>query len=445
MKSLMFPYSYHRTPYHQYNAAKYLQLPVQSQPTASISVANGDKVPSYREPISLLPLRHCDHRIRLKAGSEVVVVRPYRYPHLQKDEIERQCTLMLEQGLIRPGTSPFSSPVLLVKKHDHTWRFCVDYRELKTKTVKDKFPIPVVDELLDELHVAKNFTKLDLQSDYHQVRMYPPDIEKTAFRTHHDHFEFIVMPFGLSNAPSTFQALMNEVAYLGQVITTTGVTMDPEKIAAIHQWPPPRNIAALRGFLGLLIMIALMRANRKLYSGFARIFIGQVKSDISMDFIEGLPKAAGQSILFVVVVRFSRYAHFIPMAHPYTTATVAQAFFENFVRLHSIPESIVSDRDVDFTSNFWKDLFRLCGTKVKYSSAYHPQIYGQTEVVDITIEMYYSPKKWVQCIIGVEYCYNTSFHTALQETLFKILYGRDPPHLLSYAKGSTRVDAVDQV
>eukprot|EP00253_Pinus_taeda_P010658 PITA_10658 len=171
----------------------------------TICIPFADSRQVFDKPDEFPPSRgEHDHSITLVPGAQPPNVCPYRYPFVQKNEIEKIIKELLEAGVIHPSTSPYSSPMVMVLMNDGQWHMCLDFRALNNIMVKDKFPIPVVDDFLDELNGAQFFTKLYLRSGYHQIRMKEVHIPKTAFRTHEGHYEFLVMPFGLCNAPSTF-------------------------------------------------------------------------------------------------------------------------------------------------------------------------------------------------------------------------------------------------
>jgi hypothetical protein len=159
----------------------------------------------------LLPKREIEFTIDLVPGTGPISKAPYRMAPAKLKELKEQSQDLLDKGFIRPSASPWGAPVLFVKKKDGSMRLCIDYKELNKVTIRNKYPLPRLDDLFDQLQGSQVFSKIDLRSGYHQLRVKEEDIPKTAFRTRYGHYEFLVMPFGLTNAPVVFMDLMNRV------------------------------------------------------------------------------------------------------------------------------------------------------------------------------------------------------------------------------------------
>lgn len=283
-------------------------------------------------PKVLPPRRAIDHEISLIPGARPPARGAYRMAPPELKELRRQLDELLDAGFIRPSKAPYGAPVLFQKKQDGSLRLCIDYRALNKVTVKNHYPIPLIADLFDQLGDATYFTKLDLRSGYHQVRIAAGDEEKTACVTRYGAFDWLVMPFGLTNAPATFCTLMNqvfqeyldkfvvvylddiviysktleehqkhlrkvfvklrehhlfvkrekcafaqqEIGFLGHIVGAGKIRMDPKKIQAIRDWPSPKNITELRSFLGL---VNYYRRFIKGYSGKASLLTDLLKKE----------------------------------------------------------------------------------------------------------------------------------------------------------------------
>ncbi|GJR42687.1 putative reverse transcriptase domain-containing protein [Tanacetum coccineum] len=197
----------------------------------------------------LPPTRQVEFQIDLIPGAAPVARAPYRLAPSEMKELSEQLKELSDKGFIRPSSSPWGDPVLFVKKKDGSFRMCIDYRELNKLMVKKRYPLPIIDDLFDQLQRSSVYSKIDLRSGYHQLRVREEDIPKTAFRTRYGHYEFQFMPFGLTNAPAVFIDLMNR--FLGHVIDSEGIHVDPAKIESIKDWASPKSPTEIRQFLGL--------------------------------------------------------------------------------------------------------------------------------------------------------------------------------------------------
>ncbi|GJW91471.1 putative nucleotidyltransferase, ribonuclease H [Tanacetum coccineum] len=207
-----------------------------------------------------LPVREIEFRIKLILGATPVVKSPYRLEPSELEELSGQLKELQDRGFIRPSLSPWGAPVLFVKKKDGSFRMCIDYRELKKLTVKNRYPLPRIDDLFDQLQGSQLFSNIDLRSGYHQLRVQEDDIPNNAFRTRYGHFEFTVMPYGLTNAPAVFMDLMNRVCrtYLYKFVIVfiddiliysktreehvehLRIHVEPSNIEAVKNWKAPR-------------------------------------------------------------------------------------------------------------------------------------------------------------------------------------------------------------
>ena len=255
----------------------------------------------------LPPDRDVQFNIELQPGTAPISRRAYRMPPKELVELKTQLQELIEKGFIQPSSSPWGCPAIFVKKKDETLRLCVDYRPLNEVTIKNKYPLPRIDLLFDQLAGAKVFSKIDLRSGYHQIKIKPEDIPKTAFTTRYGLYEYLVMSFGLTNALAHFMYLMNsvfmpeldkfvvvfiddilvysknkeehakhlrivltrlrehqlyakfskcgfwlkEVQFLGHILSAEGVAVDPSKVKDVLDWKPPTTVHQVRSFLGL--------------------------------------------------------------------------------------------------------------------------------------------------------------------------------------------------
>nr|GEV89844.1 putative reverse transcriptase domain-containing protein [Tanacetum cinerariifolium] len=370
---------------------------------------------------------------------------PYRLAPSEMKELSDQLKELADKGFIRPSSSPWGAPVLFVKKKDESFRMCIDYRELNKLTVKNRYPLSRIDDLFDQLQGSSVYSKIDLRSGYHQLRVWEEDIPKTAFRTRYRHYEFQDMPFGLTNAPAVFMDLLNWIARPMTKLTQKKVKFNwgdkqeedfqiiKQKLCSASILALPKGSedfvvycdASIKGKTNVvadalsqkecikplrvhaLVMTISLDLPRQILEAQTKAMkpenlksedVGYMLVENSKDLEKSrkekleprvtklLRTQSENDTIWVVVDRLTKSVHLLPIKETDPMDKLARLYLKKVVTRHEIPVSIICDHDPRFTSNFWKAFQKAMGTRLDMSMAYHPETDGQSERTIQTLE-----------------------------------------------------------
>ncbi|GKB91339.1 putative reverse transcriptase domain-containing protein [Tanacetum coccineum] len=432
----------------------------------------------FPKDLPRLPLpQQVEFQIELVPGVAPVARAPYRLAPLEMQELSNQLQELTDKGFIRPSLSPWGALVLFVKKKDGSFRMCIDYRELNKLTVKNRYPLPRIDDLFDQLQGSSVYSKIDLRSGYHQLRVREEDIPKTAFRTRYGHYEFQVMPFGLTNAPAVFMDLINRVCrpYLDKfVIVFIDDILIYSKCKEEHEKHLKQILELLKKeqlyakfskyefwiltvqFLGHVIdSQGLARYYRRFIEGFSKIELLNAydceiryhpgKANIVADALsrkERLKPLRVRSLGMMIISPL--------LSHILKAQTKAvkeenvknknllrlsvknhQGYYNNTRFLYGSGKEPRWILDSKITSNFWQSLQKAFETQLDMSTAYHPQTDGQRKRTIQTLEdmliafIINFGKSWDNDLPLVKFSYNNSYHSSLKSSPFEALYGQN--------------------
>ncbi|GJX26989.1 putative reverse transcriptase domain-containing protein [Tanacetum coccineum] len=392
----------------------------------------------------LPPVRQVEFHVDLIPGAAPVARSPYRLAPSEMQELFNQLQELSDQGFIRPSTSPWGAPVLFVKKKDGSFRMCIDYRELNKLTVKNHYPLPRIDDLFDQLQGLSVYSKIDLRSGYHQLRVRDEDIPKTAFRTRYGHYEFQVMPFGLTNAPVVFMDLMNcvckpyldkfVIVFIDDILIYSRLHVDPAKIKAVKNSTSPTTPIEIRKFLGLAgyyqrfiknfskiakSLTELTQKNKK--------YIGGKDQESAFQLLK---QKLCEAPILALLEGNDDFVVYCDASHQGLGAVLMQREKANVIadalsRKERIKPLRVRSLVMTIHPKLPSQILKAQTEALKKENLKAENLRGMDKAFELRLDgTRYFGKGWEKYLPLVEFSYNNNYHDSIKATSFEALYGR---------------------